>query len=373
MNATATRRGPKSTLELHLEADDLLDQVLAITPLVHALTATSQRSNGFLNAETRDLLDRQARDERLERRAQPLRQHADGTVLIGLKWLNRTTTAAGTGQIPAPGNLRGISTDVDIWFTLRHQAQLIQRRRNATVLPRANVLAVPTLAQDPDVADLVAHLRALIDLTPSSTAIAGLNRDLRHLLDQAETLVEGEKRIHVDEDCPHCGLRSLVYYPRIRLTRCEHDIASRARTCQPCRCDAAICDCTASPITFRHEWHMNHGDRTATSLSVHRLAAQIKHAKENRVLETTAQDALGRIRALHRSIPIYPFAENCPAEPGTHEHEELESGDLVCITCGPVTHACEHCTHDSDDTFEPYPCTTIRAIDGDDNEETTHP
>lgn len=397
------------------EIHALLDDLRVLAPDLKLLTDTRQRGQGFLTAEGRDALDRMTIIERTDRRAQPVRRDDTGAPIIGLKWLNRTSIAAGTGEIPAPGNFRGIATEADLAFAvLGHihrirrvvlasghpdpEPQLFANARTAvaaaprpagfigpmpaviTIVPAADPLAVP---------ELLDRLGRLVDAAPSPTLLAPVQRDLEQLVDQVSTVVDGNDRTHRPDPCPHCGHHTLIRYEATRrrpqpFIRCERDPRWNSKHYRPCVCSSAICQCKTDPVTYRHEWFDNPKDKTQRP--VWELIDRIKLIKENTVLETKAQDATRRVRDLHAPVTIHIFTEHCPgqhyepdeataAEMGieqqlvTHQHIDDPAGtdQEVCVTCDPALTACRHCSDLDPTHWQPWPCPTITALDDKDS------
>lgn len=391
--------------EIHASLNDLR----VLVPDLQLLTDTRQRGLGFLTPEGRDALDRMTVVERTERRAQPIRRDDTGAPIIGLKWLNRTTTAAGTGEIPAPGNFRGIATEADIAFALTQHIHLIRRALIASgqpdpepdrlaarhtavaaaprppgfIGPMPAVTTIVALDQEPDVRATIARLDRLIATAPSPTLLDPIERDLEQLVEQVSLVVDGNDRTHLADECPHCGHHSLIRYGANRrrpepFTRCERNPRWKSRHFRPCVCADSFCPCKTDPVTFRHEWFDN--PKNKTQKSVWDLHGRIRLIKENAVLETKAQDAAQRVRDLHARLVVHQWSENCPgehlepdeheaAERGveqqlvTHQHVETPDGD-VCVTCEPAVIACAHCSEFSDTSYTNWPCATIRALDG---------
>jgi hypothetical protein len=76
--------------------------------------------------------------------------------------------------------------------------------------------------------------------------------------------------------------------------------------------------------------------------------------------------ALGQIAELHRTVPVYPFADDC-GDP-THDHDdgdgiESDNGDdLLCGASRPIGHHCPVCGHGDPDAaiveLERFACRT---------------
>lgn len=362
MNATCPTSADAvdaTAVDLQLGIRQHLDQLRDLLPLVHALVEGRQRGRGFLTHEGRLVLDRQVRAERRDRRR--LARHP-----LGLKWLNSTTTIAGTGDTHDVATSRGLALEADIAFTLTDLIRRTAARRAATVLPRSNVLAALALPAEPTVTDLVDHLQRLVDLTPSVRALTTVAREIEPLVEQVRLAVHGRDRALLGEPCPHCGVNSLVRYLDEGRTVCEQDPASASKFPHPCVCPDPMCECKRNPRTFRHAWFDNPKDKTQRH--VFDLEGLINHHKELAAMETLALDAVVRIRDLHQPIPIRRAADECPVKDDPdvdHIYDVGDAGEDLCWTCEPIDHACDHCTHDTDDDYTPHPCPTIAAIDQD--------
>lgn len=371
--------------EIHASINDLR----ILLPDLELLVDTRQLGDGFSTPEGRDATDRMIRTERAERRAQPTRRDDHGRPIIGLRWLNRPPITSGTGEV-TPGNFRGIATTADLAFTLVGHVHRIRRTLLASGYPDPEPdLLVPagaeSLERHQDVDRMLSRLDRLVDAAPSVQLLGPIDRDLERLVEDVSRVVDGPDRTHRPDPCPHCGHHTLIRYEATRrrpqpFTRCERDPRWKSKHFRPCVCTAAICQCKADPVTYRHEWFDNPRDKTQRP--VWDLIDRIKLIKENTVLETQAQDAVQRVRDLHQALTIHVFAEDCPgehwepdedeaAERGvepqlvTHQHIEdpAGSGGDVCVTCDPAVIACSHCTHDTDARYTPHPCPTIAALD----------
>lgn len=374
-----------------------LDALSRLLPDVQRLTDTYQRGRGFLTPEGRLTLDRQTRAERHDLRAQPERlDPVTGAPAVGLDWLNRTTLTAGTGDIPTPGNFRGIACEADITWALADHCRRVERTLRASNLP---VPAAPTRmirhtraarrlpgfigpmppvtvleASDaqPTADEYVARLRQLVDAAPSPTLLAPIARDLARLVEQAELVVEGNDRTNWTERCPYCGEQSLIHYLRANVVRCETDPRRHSSHPRPCVCPDSFCPCKTNPTGHRHEWAPN-PDKSHFQRSLWQLQGDVTRIKENHVMETRAQDAVAAVRALHTAVPIHRAAQDCPAaydehmQPHDHDHEHVDTGNhdqgVICLTCPPAYLWCTHCTHPTDSTFTPWPCDTLTAIE----------
>ncbi|MCB9377107.1 MAG: hypothetical protein H6515_14725 [Microthrixaceae bacterium] len=324
----------------------------------HLEALAGTRSGGgleFMTDEARALADKQTRTDRAIARG------AGKIEDLGLVWVNSATMLAG-GQAPAPVNLAAVSASAEILFTLQDYVRRLTRR----VLPHLRALdpdhelvrRPPTT--DGDTTELARDLVRLIDAVDDRPLLQELLRVLDHLDDTAANVIDGPAKTRHPEPCPWCGRHTLVIHHRIpgrgsAVIRCDGR--------HPCECDHTWCECHRNPVRHRHEWE-NSGRATHNWNTLRRLQ---NAAQENQRMETTAQDALDRVRDLHDQMPLYPWASEC-AHPAEHEPgwlEDLEQpGEYFCPLCPPVQVVCRSC-RDDDGSEIPYPCPTIRAIEGD--------
>lgn len=408
----AADRATAATYQAEIHAS--LNDLRALLPDLELLTDTRQLGTGFSTPASRDAMDRMIRAERTARRSHPVRRDPTGRPIVGLKWLNGTEATYVAGEHATPGNFRGIATLAEVAFALTGHIHRIRRVTLASGHPdpeparstttRTAIAAAPRPAgfigpmpavttivaadERPHVNELADRLDQLVDAAPSPTLLAPVERDLADLVDQVSTVVDGPNRSHRPDPCPHCGHHTLIRYEATRtrtqpLIRCERDPRWKAGHYRPCVCSSAICQCKTDPVAYRHEWFDNPKDKTQRH--VWELIDRIKLIKENTVLETKAQDATRRVRDLHQRVVIHAWADNCPGdehlpldpheadETGTtpdevahqvivHAHGDTPEG-RVCLTCPPALIACTHCTDLARDTYVPYPCTTLNALD----------
>lgn len=234
--------------------DRILIDLCIEAPLVAALTDSRQRGLGFLTPEAKRAQDSQLKKER-QAHAQRL----------------KAGQPVGPGASPAPGNVSGLSVDADLWVTLSHQVRQVRRHLAARLRHRLDrdqvgiagpfvlVGEVNTWLGSPapkDSADLARHLRELVwkldDPDTDLKLVTRLERDLEHLHTSVDRLVEGDDRSRHPSPCPHCGRKSLVIWHREGVIRCDRD--PHTHRYQPCRCDAAVCQCRTNPVHHRHQW-----------------------------------------------------------------------------------------------------------------------
>ncbi|MCM0622605.1 hypothetical protein [Nocardioides bruguierae] len=376
-----------------------ITELVGLLPALHDLTTSRQRSLGFMTTSGAEAADRLAREERADRLAQPDRGQ-DG---LGQDWLNRDHRVAGTGRIPAPGNERGVLTDVDVTYVLAwhtHRLEQHLRRNHLRVpgdehratrpdvqptrpMPRprgfigpmpegpATVTAATTVDTTPTT--LAHRLRALVMACPSRTLLPQVDHDLRDLVDDVRLVVEGNDRVTLPWPCPWCGDHTLVQYLHDAVfVRCEANHRARRRR-HPCVCPYPLCECKADPIAFRHEWHMN--PTSKLQRPIEELVTRVTREKEATMAETRARDAVTAVRDLHTHVTIHAPATSCPAahdehfNPVEHDHEHVDTGygdGPVCLTCPPAYVYCDECSRGRTDVHIPWPCPTLQAIDAHD-------
>lgn len=255
--------------ELHAEVVESLDQLRAAAGFVLDLLDSRQRGLGFLTPEGRRILDAQLQADRRQRRTQPERLADDGSLVLGLDWLNRDTHVAGTGHIPAPAAVSATAVDAEILFTLHHLIRRVTAR-----LERAGLCTLHRLPAEPTYGQLFDHLANLVKSAPSPTLLTEVQRELDHLLESTSLVVDGNDRTHLG-DCPHCGRSTLVVYFRDEIVRCDRD--PHTGTYAPCRCEDRYCDCKRSPVSFRHTWYrsVRNSPKPRTAHDWHDLASRL--------------------------------------------------------------------------------------------------
>lgn len=276
--ATVTEDRPEEwALVLRSDITTALADLGADVDLVVSLTDSHQRGLGFLTPTAKQVLDDQVRKERRDRREQPRRLDDHGRPVVGLNWLNRTATAAGTGEITSPGNFRAITSLAEIWAALTHQV-----RRCVRHLATQRVCTLHRLPEHADVPDLLAHLGRLVDDIDDVDLLESILTDLADVHEQATNLIDGNPKAAHPDPCPWCGRHTLVVYFREDLIRCDRDPGTGHY--QPCVCRYPWCDCKRRPVSHRHTWHRT---RATSADGWYGLKDQIKHA------ETSTEDPEG--------------------------------------------------------------------------------
>jgi hypothetical protein len=257
-----------------------LTELGALLDLVHNLVDSRQSNLGFLTPDGRQALDELLRTERTQQHA-----HAhDGIGLdVGLRFLNRNTATAGTGDVPATVAVPAASVEAFAWAALqqlvtkatRHLVRLdplIDADRGWCPVPKpvrdiplqldqAGAIVWPTSNQ------LVAHLRILCWDIAKPQLLRDTLRELEHLTGIAEHVVDGAGQSQLGE-CPHCGRNTLVVYFRGERTdkgartgafiRCGKDPQTGHHGL--CTCGSEWCPCKRTPVSFRHTWWRNTRD-----------------------------------------------------------------------------------------------------------------
>lgn len=258
---------------LEVARDDVsrhLTELATLLDLVADLVDARQRNFGFLTPDARLAVDEFLREEKAARNSHA---HDGRAGDVGLKWLNRDVPSTSVlGESPAPVTIAAASLEAEAWATLWHGVERTTRRlrnrdhdRGWCPYPAVRQLRV---ARDtagaptwPSIDALAAHLRQLVWETTDEQLLVTIERELAHLIGQAETVVDGAGRTHLGE-CPHCGRDTLVVHFRDRdqvtgtrlgeFVRCGKDPKTGHH--ERCTCADEWCPCKTSPVTFRHTW-----------------------------------------------------------------------------------------------------------------------
>lgn len=243
---------PPDVPAMRAEVAALLVDVEVVAGLVEALTDTRQRGLGFFTHAGRQAMDDAIRAER--------KSHVRADARIaGLNVTAATNVVHKVGQAPTPGNLKALTTEVELWAVVRHLA-----RRTVTHLYRRGVCAMHPLPDDATVSSIVLHLARLLPFVDDPGALQEMTREISTALQAAGEVVYGDSRIAFDEPCPHCQRRSLVaYFNRptndvdIDFIRCDTD--PQTGHYNRCTCSDPLCECKRRPYSFRHTWYRKAG------------------------------------------------------------------------------------------------------------------
>lgn len=265
-------------------ADELVDEALRVelaalvTTLdqlagaVAALVDTRQRGLGFLSPEGKAAQDAATRAERdaiagLRAKAKEV---GSGRELGG--W----TVPDMHGATPSPGNLAGLSVDVELWTAVRHQLRRI-------VQAAGNPFRVGWLLEQlPDGADtrqVLARLRTAIwEADVDDLLLQAAVRDLRQARDTATRLVDGDDRVRLGASCPHCGRDTLVVTFRDMAVTCDRDPATGRH--EACTCPDPLCECKTRPYSHRHRWWQHRANKHDGWDTLARSITRDKHRKD---------------------------------------------------------------------------------------------
>lgn len=230
MNAPAAEQITPEVEELQVSISMAIGDLGVLASLVAALADTHVRGLGFLS---HDALQTQGALVRKERRIR------NSNARLGFP--------EPSGNVPVPGNVAALSLDAEIVFTLHHLARRIVRE-----LRIAGVCTLVRVIAEPDTDELLAYIRQLVFAAPSPTLLGEVLEDLESLSARATTLVDGNDRVLLPADCPHCGRRTLVVYFNDGLIRCDRD--PKSGHFHPCVCPDSYCRCKQKPVSFRHGW-----------------------------------------------------------------------------------------------------------------------
>jgi hypothetical protein len=186
------------------------------------------------------------------------------------------------------------------------------------------------------------------------TAIGELPEWQQHWLQHLAQLRSREQR--------RAGYEANAAYQHTMQIASGRDVPPLPATALPTRVDDLTSD-TYDQLRARYAWlEQRYRDTVDSEMG----AMVVRQAKE--IGDRDA--AIRRVRELHEPITYYKAAGQCDCPGKTrmrdHEMDEVraspEGGPALCLLSPyPVHCACS----------EPYPCPTIRALDGDDTTETT--
>lgn len=245
---------------LHSRIRATAAELEALTALVYELADTTQRHLGFMTAAAKEAQDQQVRKDKRDQKKR-----------------TREGAPAGHGETRAPGNLRAIDVNVQIWATVTdilRRLRQVHRRRGTVPIHRA---------PDPETAtvvDLLHHLAALVGDITETRILNAVLHDLEHAVELADTLIDGEDRVALHDPCPNCNRQTLVVTfvaPKdadaaaADIARCERD--QHTGRFHPCVCPDPLCGCKVDATAFRHTWHRARPQ--SSSESWHHLATRI--------------------------------------------------------------------------------------------------
>ncbi|WP_028474075.1 hypothetical protein [Nocardioides alkalitolerans] len=223
--------------DLLVDISVLLTKIRADAPLIQALSDTRQARRPYV-----------AHSTRLKAGAAYAEHKADAR-------LAQANGFPGLAAAPAPGNIGGWATAAEIDVILRHQLRrLIGAYEAAGVVP-VRLGALVRATRDGDRSSVVGCIDAVRELTYGVRGVAlarDLLSDLQYALDLGEQLLDGDDRMDLSGDCPHCAQRSLVVYVRAGIIRCERERDSSGQRV-PCVCGSDTCSCATDP-TVSHSW-----------------------------------------------------------------------------------------------------------------------
>jgi hypothetical protein len=200
--------------------------------LVEAMLDTRTRGLGFLTDEGRRALDVLTRVER---------QAARDNERLGFP--------APSGNIPAPAALSPLQVLAEAAVDLQKLAH-----RAHVALEAAGVCPIAGgLPDTASLSDLVLHLGRLLEATTSRRIHDQATRDLEHLVEISNRVVDGNDRVLLTANCPHCDRRTLVVTFATGVIRCDAD--PKTGNYAPCTCPDSYCACHTKPVTHRHTWH----------------------------------------------------------------------------------------------------------------------
>lgn len=220
---------------------ELLTTLANLIPLVGDLTNSRQRGLGFMTFEGKRIQDEMVRSERedLDKRIRRAREKnllpLDGFV-------------GGRGESPAPVNIVAGSIDAHVHTTLHHTIKQL-----VGDLAKHGICTLTRVPEDATSLELVAVVRQLIWQCVNIPLLDAIDRDLEDLIENARRLIDGEDRVWMNAECPHCENRTLVAFLVDDLIRCDrHPKTGRY---EPCTCSDPLCECKTRP--HRHEWFRN--------------------------------------------------------------------------------------------------------------------
>lgn len=223
--------------EAILEASVLLTQIRGQAELIEHLAHTRQPRMPYVAHSTRQ---------------------AAGAAYVEHKTATRVAQSLGFPDLktsPMPGNWSGWGTAAEIDLVLR---DLLRRLVDAHM--RAGICVLPHVTAPARVReDSRPHTRVLVDVVrevtwtlPDLGVARYLVRHLQRSADVGAHLLDGEDKLDLAAECPHCGRQSLVVYLEAGVIRCERP-RGRDGFRPECRCNRPICTCRDNP-RHEHTW-----------------------------------------------------------------------------------------------------------------------
>jgi hypothetical protein len=219
--------------DAQVEAATLLRQLDSYRDQLRRLRDSRQPGIPFVPRSTREAIGRQYV---AERKAQAAARAAGYPSTLG--------------NTHSPGNLAVWTLDAEIETTL-----VDVRRRILAAHVHRGTCAVPRRVYHRVTKEsLFGIVRELIFSIPTVALARAVNRDLQHLVEQADRLIEGDERTELDGECPHCGRRTLVVYLREGRITCERPRDPNTKRRPPCSCSDPLCGCRTDPVGYVHTW-----------------------------------------------------------------------------------------------------------------------
>lgn len=216
--------------DLRVEIYLTLTAITALVPMVTSLTDSSQPGNllGFMSFDAKQEQNQIIRKERRLRIAGQKLGHPHGH-----------------GATQAPGNIAGISVDVELWATARHLAGWLTRN-GANALP---------VSVDADTPELLTVIEAMVADVVDDKVLRAVLIDLRPARAAALRLIDGVDRYRPEAHCIHCDRPTLVVDMVAGVATCADD--PKTGQLHPCTCSDPVCECKTNPVTYRHRWYRN--------------------------------------------------------------------------------------------------------------------
>jgi len=289
--------------DLRMEISEVLTVITGLVPHVMSLTDSRNPAElGFMTFEARQAQNQIARKER--------RLRIEG---------QKQGRPLGHGTTAAPGNIHGLSVDVELWATARHLTRWLTRH-GATEI---------RVSDGADTLELLGVITQLVDTITDDKVLRAALIDLRPARDSALRLVDGAGNYRPATPCIHCGLPTLIVDKVRGIATCGGD--AKTGRISPCICSDPVCGCKTDPIKHRHKWYRNRlkaqdGWLTLTS----RIELQQKARNETNPEEPTMSSPTDTTKA----DPIVNFGVLATAG-GIEEQEAAGMAELLASTSLP--------------------------------------